>query len=140
MKYDDFCTICKREEKVRTIKYITSRNLNIVISLLGIWVMISPFVLGFGGEGEAMQVDVMTGFAILLFGGVAMTVSSMNIGMYMNILNTVLGLWLLVTPFVLGPNLLSLAGQVNNGIVGLIVMVAAAYGLYDLYSRGGSLA
>ena len=102
--------------------------------------MISPFVLGFGGEGEAMQVDVMTGFGILLFGGVAMTVSSKNIGMYMNILNTVLGLWLLVTPFVMGPYLLSLAGQVDNGIVGLIVMFAAAYGLYDLYARGGSLA
>jgi SPW repeat-containing protein len=92
---------------------------NWVNVILGIWVAISPFVLGFTHLEAAKWNDVAVGLAVLLsaFGhGPARGTS---------VLNILLGAWLIASPFVLAfataPTPLW-----NNIILGIVIVLAAA--------------
>ncbi len=80
---------------------------------LGLWVIISPFVLGFTGNQTARWNDIATGAAVALvaFSG----------GSWWNL---ILGIWLIISPFVLGfanaPVILW-----NNVILGVLIGIIA---------------
>lgn len=81
--------------------------------VLGIWLIISPFVLGFTRNQTAMWNDIAVGIAVAL-------VALSGVSWW----NVVLGIWLIISPFVLGfanaPTLLW-----NNIILGALVFVVA---------------
>lgn len=90
---------------------------NWVNVILGIWVVISPFVLGFSNRTAMMWNDIATGAAIVL---VALFRSASR---STTLLNVLLGVWLVVSPFVLGA---SRAVAVRNNIVlGAIIAIVA---------------
>jgi hypothetical protein len=68
---------------------------NWINALLGIWVIISPFVLGFSRNQTAMWNNVATGGAVLL-------VALGRAGAAPSVLSPLLGGWLIASPFVLG--------------------------------------
>ena len=86
--------------------------------LLGIWVIISPFVLAFGPSSAAIWNNVATGGAVAIL---ALISTSMPRQPGWSWTNMLLGIWLLVSPFALG-----LAGATmlwNNVILGIIIAV-----------------
>jgi len=92
--------------------------------LLGIWVIISPFILGFHSS-SAVWSNVVAG---VLVGILALLRWSMHQPGW-SWLNLILGIWLVISPFVL---FLSGAAMWNNAILGIIV---AALALTNTYSK-----
>lgn len=92
--------------------------------LLGIWVVISPFVLAIHSP-KALWSNVATGAMIAIL---AVLRSSMHRAGW-SWLNLILGIWLVISPFVL---LVSGAAMWNNVIFGIII---AASALSHTYSK-----
>ena len=96
-------------------------GLNIV---LGVWMIIASFVLGYSGTTIALWNDIIVGVIILLlaWSRVAnpdrMTAESW--------INAVLGLWLIAAPFILGYSAAT-AALWNSIIVGVVVAVLGAW-------------
>jgi hypothetical protein len=92
--------------------------------LLCIWVIISPFILGFHSS-SAVWSNVVAG---VLVGILALLRWSMHQPGW-SWLNLILGIWLVISPFVL---FISGAAMWNNVILGIIV---AALALTNTYSK-----
>lgn len=88
-------------------------RLNWVNLALGIWVLLSPFVLGFSNNGPAQWNNVATGIAVALMAVLGASVW-----------NIALGIWLFLSPFVLGFSQLP-APLWNNVILGALIGVIA---------------
>ena len=85
--------------------------------LLGIWVIISPFVLGIHAP-KGIWNNVITGVVV---GVLAIIRWSMHQSGW-SWVNLILGIWLVISPFVL---FLSSTAMWNNVIVGIIIAAAA---------------
>jgi hypothetical protein len=85
--------------------------------LLGIWVVISPFVLAIHSPKTAWS-NVATGAAVAIL---AILRSSMHRAGW-SWLNLILGTWLVVSPFVL---LAGGAAMWNNVVLGIIIAASA---------------
>lgn len=83
--------------------------------ILGIWIVISPFVLGFSNRTAMMWNDVATGGAIIVLA------LARSAG-----LNVLLGIWLIVSSFILAPS--RPVAVRNNIILGAIVAIVALTG------------
>jgi hypothetical protein len=88
--------------------------------LLGIWVLISPWVLVFGPHPVAVWNNVATGAAVIL---VAALRGSMPQQSSWSWLNGLLAIWLIISPFVLG--YVNPAAIWNNVILGIIIGIVA---------------
>jgi uncharacterized membrane protein len=88
--------------------------------VLGIWVLISPFVLGFGMFPKPMWNNVATGAAVGILALIRMGAPQQAGWSWINAL---LGIWLIISPFALG----FLAGVAlwNNVILGIIITIVA---------------
>ena len=85
--------------------------------LLGIWVVISPFVLGFHSS-MAVWNNVVTGAVVGILALIRWRMHRPG----WSWLNLILGIWLVISPFVL---FLSSTAMWNNVIVGIIIAAAA---------------
>lgn len=90
---------------------------NWINALLGLWVIISPFVLGFTRNQAAMWNNVATGGAVLLLALGRGGTSGVAVR------NLLLGGWLIASPFVLG--FLQQVIFWNNIILGIVIVICA---------------
>jgi hypothetical protein len=112
----------------RTLDRRNSLGANWVNVALGIWVIISPFVLGFAHLQAVMWNDVAVGIAVALF---ALSRSPNHRGG--EPLNVVLGVWLILSAFVFG-----VAAAVpfwNSIILGIVIALAALFANVQSVSR-----
>ncbi|OGA00907.1 MAG: hypothetical protein A3H35_12725 [Betaproteobacteria bacterium RIFCSPLOWO2_02_FULL_62_17] len=91
---------------------------------LGIWLAVSPWALGFAEQQPAMMNAVIFGlvlavFSLLVLGG---TVSAKEW------INMISGLWLVLSPFVLGFTS-NFHAAVNTMLIGVLAAVFAAWAL-----------
>jgi SPW repeat len=110
----------------------------------GLWLIIAPFVLGYDEIQAALWNDVVVGIIVAAFAVARVARPLMNPSL--SWINAVLGLWLIVAPFVLayGGQIEALAAEGavggaqtamwNDVIVGVIVLVLGAWSA--LSSRG----
>jgi len=92
--------------------------------VLGAWLVISPFILGYSGNSAALWNDIIFGVVILLLawarvanpGGVSA----------LSWINAVIGLWLIAVPFVFGFSTDPTALW-NNIISGALVTILGAW-------------
>ena len=92
--------------------------------LVGLWIVISPFVLGLHAP-KAIWNNVVTGILV-----VALAVIRWAIGQPgWSWINLFLGIWLVISPFAL---VLGTAAMWNNVILGIIV---GAFALTNTYSK-----
>ena len=94
-------------------------GLNVV---LGIWVLISPFALGFASMQAAMWNDIATGIAVLVLAAVRSTQNQASA-----VFNVLLGGWLIVSAFVLGFS--TPVPFWNNIVLGIIIAISALVAL-----------
>ena len=92
--------------------------------LLGIWVIVSPFVLAFHSP-NAMWSNVITGVAVCILTTVRLSMHEPG----WSWLNLISGIWLVISPFVL---FLGGAAMWNNVILGIII---GAFALTTTYSK-----
>ena len=93
---------------------------------LGIWLVLSPWVLLFEKDTTATRNAVIVGGLIIL----AEVVTLSYFRVWEEWINVVLGAWLLVSPWVLG--IASPAAKLNFHIVGLLVGALALYEVWEV--------
>ena len=95
--------------------------------LLGMWIVISPWVLGYSQAPDAVWNAVVVGTAIAIL-ALIRTASPLQFE-GLSWVNFVLGGWLIVSPLVLSYERLDsvTALTANNVIVGLLVLILAAW-------------
>jgi hypothetical protein len=88
---------------------------------LGIWLVLSPWILLFHQDSPATRNAVVAGF--LIIAAEAVTLSAFRL--WEEWINLVLGLWLVVSPWILGVT--SSVARINFVIVGLLVAALAIH-------------
>ncbi|MBI3498958.1 MAG: SPW repeat protein [Proteobacteria bacterium] len=95
--------------------------------LLGIWLCVSPWVLGFAGDDmTATQNAVLIGALLIL----AEMVILMAFRTWEEWVNVILGLWLVISPWALTVAATPLVA-VDFVVVGLVVLGLAFYEMWD---------
>ncbi|HVS72296.1 MAG TPA: SPW repeat protein [Phycisphaerae bacterium] len=92
--------------------------------LAAIWLLISPFVLGFGNLGNAAGNNVILGIIIGILALIRLFNPVRTVGV--SWLNVILGIWVIISPWVLGFDGNATA-MTNNVIVGIIVIILAGW-------------
>lgn len=92
--------------------------------LAGIWLIIAPFILSYNNVAGSTTNDVIVGIVVLVLAA-ARTMGDNYKASWMSWVNFVLGVWLILAPFVLGYPTGSTAFY-NDIILGIIIAVLAA--------------
>ena len=99
------------------------RTPSVINFILGIWILISPFVLGFAGLHGAVWNNVIVGIIITIVAGTGAWVKP-NASPEITWINFVLGIWLIVSAFVFGFRM-DLAFTWNNIIMGIVAAIVS---------------
>ncbi len=104
------------------------KALNWIIALAGLLAIIAPFVLGFSTMTATLWSNIVVGVLLIIFGVWAAVSDNFSADRTLDWINAVLGLWLLISPFVLGSSVIMAAlwSDVILGIVALVLGVVAA--------------
>jgi formate hydrogenlyase subunit 4 len=89
--------------------------------LLGIWVIISPFVVQFAQLPAAMWNNVIVGIIIAVLAIIRTSVPRQPGWSWVNV---ILGIWMIISPFVLGA--MTTAILWNNIILGIVIAIVAS--------------
>lgn len=100
------------EERRTQIRWMSGLNI-----VLGIWVIVSPWVLNFT-TGASKVNSVIFGAAIIVFGLIREAAPRLNWSSWINFL---VGIWLVISPFILQLN--GAAAYWNLIIIGAIVAI-----------------
>jgi hypothetical protein len=92
--------------------------------LAGIWLLISPFVLVFQHNAGAITNNVVLGIVIGVLALYRFFAPARDA--WVSWVNVLLGIWVLISPFVVGFNNMSTA-TTNNVIMGIIVIILAGW-------------
>jgi hypothetical protein len=99
-----------------------SRPASTLNVLAGIWLILSAWILGFNGVPAAVWDAVLVGIVVLVLAACRLGTAGTN---GLSWLNLILGIWLIISPFVLG---FSGAAMGNAVILGILV------GLFSLWA------
>lgn len=102
------------------------KGLSWTIFILGLWLAVAPFALFYSGTSAALWGDVIVGIliaALALWRALGAETKDMTGVIW---IVAVLGVWVLIAPFVLGYGGIA-AAVWNDVIVGIIVAVFATY-------------
>ena len=99
----------------------TASGLNVVA---GIWLIVSPFILGYSGIPAAMWTSVVIGAIVLMLAWVR--IFNVDNVPSLSWINALLGLWLIVTPWVF-QFAMNMAPVWNDVILGIIVAVLGTW-------------
>jgi SPW repeat-containing protein len=91
--------------------------------LIGIWLFVSPWVLGFAGSGGADWNAWILGVAIVVFSAIAVSLPQA----WEEVINILLGIWMVISSWVIG--VASRTVETNAVIVGLLVILFAAWAM-----------
>jgi len=100
--------------------------------ILGIWLVLSPWILRFDTESRALENAVLVGAVIL----VAEVVELSVFRDWEEWINVVAGAWLALSPWVLG--VASAAARWNFVVVGVLVVALALYELREMRTGASS--
>ncbi len=98
------------------------KALNWIIALAGLLAIIAPFVLGFSTMTATLWSNIIVGVLLIIFGVWAALSDNFSTDRTLDWINAVLGLWLLISPFVLGSSFI-LAALWTNVILGVVALV-----------------
>jgi hypothetical protein len=105
----------------------TAKAFGWVTLVAGVWEILAPFIIGYSQSTGAMVDAIILGVLLLAFGlWVALSKSSGTVRT-MSWVNAVLGLWLILAPFIIGYSG-STGALVNDIIVGGVVVILEVWG------------
>lgn len=111
-------------------------------ALVGLWVLMSPFVLsGPIGGGTPMYSNAIAGVVVLVLAAVGASAIRAGVETSKNTpgelsgwIAGLVGIWMIVTPFVLNSSIDSGAVMWSNATAGVIAFILAGYTGYYLHS------
>jgi hypothetical protein len=92
--------------------------------LAGIWLIISPFIIGYGALTGATTNDVILGIVIGILA--AIRFFGAYEAAFISWINVILGIWVLISPWVIGYSTHT-GALANNIVMGIIVIILAAW-------------
>lgn len=95
--------------------------------LLGTWLIIAPFALGYSQSASARWNDIVVGAAILIMAARCAFAPADEVGL--SSACAVLGGWLVIAPFALGNSNIT-ANVWNDVVVGVLVAVLGAWSAF----------
>lgn len=110
----------------------TASGLNI---LAGLWLVLAPWALAYGTVEPALWNSVIIGLAVAVLAIVRVGMPLQYEGI--SWINFVLGIWLILAPFILGFGAIELA-MWNSVVVGVIVLALAAWSAVATRNAEGS--
>lgn len=116
-------TYAAGHDELMRARYASSGNV-----LAGLWLIAAPFVLNFEGSDTAQWNHIIVGAAVLVLAGIRAFDPDEREGI--SWVNVILGLWMIVSPFVLGYANVDNA-QTNSIVTGVIILALAAFSAYE---------
>jgi len=104
----------------------TQKVLSWLVALVGLWEVIAAFVLGYAAATTAFWDAIIVGIALIVLGAWAALSNQETADKTLDWINVVLGVWLILAPFVLGYSAI-VAAMWNDIIVGIVVAVLAVW-------------
>lgn len=98
----------------------TSGGVSWINIVLGIWVIISPFVVQFARLPAAMWNNVIVGIVIAILAIIRTSASHQTGWSWANV---ILGIWMIISPFALGA--MTTAVLWNNILLGIVIALIA---------------
>lgn len=100
--------------------------------LVGIWLVISPFLLGYSANTSALWNDIISGVAVIIFAA-TQTAQSRSRVSWPSWVNLLIGIWLVLAPFALN-NSANTSIMWNEIISGIVVIALAAWAAFSVSS------
>lgn len=100
----------------------TGKTLSWIIALAGLWELIAPFVLRYS-VAVATYNAVIVGIILIILGAWAALSNNAGTDRTLDWINAIVGLWLVLSPFILGFSALSAVAMTNAIVVGIIVII-----------------
>jgi len=97
-----------------------------VNAVAGLWLIISPFIIGYA-TAQALWNDIIVGLAVGVVSLVRALSKNMSSTRWIVWLNSILGIWLIIAPFVLVFGM-AIEGW-NSVIMGIIVAILGLLGV-----------
>ncbi len=113
----------------------TAKTLSWIIALAGLWEIVAPFIFGMTATTAFLWDAIIVGLALVVFGAWAALSDQETTVKYLNWINAVLGLWLIIAPFVLSYSSAA-AAMWNDIIIGLVALVLGAWAALAVGSQG----
>ena len=105
----------------------THKVLSWLVALVGLWEVIAAFVLRYAASSAALWNAIIIGVALIVLGVWAALSNQEMTDKTLDWINVVLGVWLIIAPFVLGYYSAIVAAIWNDIIVGIVVTVLAVW-------------
>lgn len=104
----------------------TIKTLSWLVVLLGAWEFLASFILGYSAKTGALWNAIILGIALVILAGWAALSNQVSTVKSLAWINVVLGVWLILAPFIIGYATLAVALW-NDIIVGILVVVLAGW-------------
>ena len=104
----------------------TVKTLSWLVVVLGAWEFLASFILGYSAKAGALWDAIILGIALVVLAGWAALSNQATTAKSLSWINTILGVWLVIAPFIVGYS--KLAGALwNDIIVGILVAVLSVW-------------
>ena len=100
----------------------TAKTLNWLVAVGGAWEFLAPFILSYSQTKTALWDAIIIGIVLVVLGAWAGLANEVGTVKALSWVNAVLGLWLVIAPFILAYSGVA-AAMWNDIIVGIIVLV-----------------
>jgi hypothetical protein len=104
----------------------TIKTLSWLVVLLGAWEVIAPFILGYSAFAGALWDAILLGIALIILAGWAALSNQVSTVKWLEWINVVLGVWLIIAPFIIRYTNVG-AALWNDIIIGILVVVLAGW-------------
>lgn len=111
----------------------TAKSLSWLVAVAGLWEILAPFILGFSAATVAMWNAIVIGVVLIVLAVWAALSENVTADRTLDWINAVVGVWLFVSPFILGYSAVGVALW-NSLIIGVVVIVLAVWAA-TMYSR-----
>ncbi len=112
-----------------------SKRLNWVVALVGVWAIVSPFILGYWLNNFGLVVTVGVGISLVVFGVWAALTNNDNSATTLDVLNFLIGAFMILAPFFFDLYIKP-APVLNLFLAGLVVVILELGCLFTLFGRG----
>ncbi len=102
------------------------KTLSWLIALAGVWMIIASFVLGYGVATAPFWDALIVGIIFIVLGAWAAMTTQVGTDKTLDWVNAIVGLWLLISPFVMSYTNLT-APLYNDIIIGIIVIILGVW-------------
>ena len=109
----------------------TQKGLSWVVAFAGLWLVFAPFALGYSSVQVVLWNSIIIGSALIILGIWAAVYTQKETDKFLDWINLLLGVWLIIAPFGLAYTAVTAAAY-NDVVIGLLVVILTSWGIYAI--------